>query len=87
MLFASTSLCAQEIEYNAWNATFFDLSLSSSETIIPDFIRLELHNRTKGFYNINDQILIRPAYNLNLMGTLIFQLVTLTFLQIKIKEE
>ncbi len=25
---------------------------------------MELHNRTKSFYNINDQILIRPAYNL-----------------------
>ena len=63
-MFVSVFSNGQEIEHNAWNATFFDFSLSSSETIRPDFIRLELHNRTKSFYNINDQILIRPAYNL-----------------------
>ncbi len=64
ILLVSVFSFGQDEEHNAWNATFFDFSLSSSQTIRPDYIRLELHNRTKSFYNINDQILIRPAYNL-----------------------
>jgi hypothetical protein len=47
----------QEIQTNAWNALFTDYSLSENETI-----RLETHYRTKDFYSLEDQYLIRPSY-------------------------
>lgn len=50
---------AQESQqYNGWNALFTSYSLTSSSSIL-----LETHYRTKEFYGIQDQILIRPSFS------------------------
>jgi hypothetical protein len=47
----------EQQQYNAWNALFTSYSLTASNSLL-----LETHYRTKEFYGIQDQILIRPSF-------------------------
>ena len=55
-LMAIQTQAQESQQYNAWNALFTSYSLTTSSSLV-----LEKHYRTKSFYSVQDQILIRPS--------------------------